>query len=240
MHASFFGSELKKWVRDPMMRFMLVYPVFFGVVGRYVLPWIAETTDFSLDHYADVALVILVLMTPHVFGALAGFSILDDRDDNILTSVSVTPLGIHRFLSFRLLMVLIFSFGACVFVMWFSGIGGIAPGSIAAISFLASLGAPMSGLLINALSGNKIEGFAVMKGTGIILVFPIVGLFFTDSTELLFSFAPGFWPAKAISYLIRGAEILHLSYNQYYFIGLLYVVLLNLLMYQLFTRRAGV
>ncbi len=76
-----------------------------------------------------------------------------------------------------------------------------------------------------------------MKGSGIIIVFPIAALFFIDKKELYFSFAPGFWPAKAISSLIRGEGILLLSYNQYYFIGLIYVILLNVAAYRIFLER---
>ncbi len=240
MYAHFLTSEFKKWLRDPIMRFMLMYPVIFGIIGRFILPWAAESAGFQLEHYADMIIVILTLMTPHVFGAITGFSILDDRDDSILSSIQVTPMGIHRFLSFRLIMVLTLSLLACVYVIWFSDIGDMPPGKIFSISFLASLGAPLSGLLINALAKNKIEGFAVMKGTGIILIFPILALFFIDRTELLFSPAPGFWPAKAISSVIRGEGTLYLDYQQYYFIGLFYAFALNALMYRLFMQKTQV
>ena len=237
MYVTFLTSEFKKWTRDPMMRFMLYYPLFFGLIGRFVLPWAAETSDFSLDQIADVAVVAQTLMTPQVFGALAGFSILDDRDDRILTSINVTPLSMHQFLSFRLGVVTVLTFVSCTYVMWFSDIGGMPLPGILAVAFLAALSAPMTGLLINAFSDNKVQGFAVMKGFGILLLFPIAALFFFDATELWFSFAPGFWPAKAISGLIRGDEMLYLSYNQYYFIGLAYALALNVLVYRLFVKR---
>lgn len=237
MYAEFVTSEIKKWVRDPMMRFMLYYPLAFGLVGRFVLPWAAETGGFSMEQFGDVALVVLALMTPHVFGALTGFSILDDRDDHILTSIHVTPLSIHQFLSFRLVLVTAMCFAASVFVLWFSDIGGIAPADILAVALLVSLAAPMTGVLINALADNKVQGFAVMKGFGIVVIFPIAALFFPDVRELWFSFAPGFWPAKAISSLIRGEAAMYLSYSQYYLIGLAYVVALNVAMYRLFMRK---
>lgn len=240
MYADFLTSEFKKWLRDPMMRFMLVYPLLFGVVGRFILPWAAETSDFSLEAYADVAVGALTLMMPVVFGALTGFSILDDRDDNVLTSVRVTPLGIHRFLSFRLVIVFILSVIGCVFVMWFSDIGDLPLTMMLWIGVLASLAAPMFGLLINALAKNKIEGFAVMKGLGTLLILPIAALFFFDYKELLFSFTPGFWPAKAISSFIRGEGLMYLNYDLYFFVGLAYVVILNLLTYRLFLRRSRV
>ncbi|MFN7250579.1 MAG: ABC transporter permease [Anaerobacillus sp.] len=239
MYKSFLVSEWKKWLRDPLLKFMVFYPILFGVVGRYVLPLIAENTGFSIGYYADLIIVILVLLVPHVYGALVGFSILDDRDDHILTSIHVTPLGIHQFLSFRMAVVLVLSFIATTYVIWFSNIGDLSLGNILAIAFLVSLAAPMTGLFINALAKNKIEGFAVMKGAGMIIIFPIVSLFFLDSKELFFSFAPGFWPAKAISSLIRG-DVLLLTFNQYIVIGLVYVLFLNAIVYKIFIMRIKV
>lgn len=240
MYSSFLSSEIKKWKRDPMMNFMALYPILFGIIGRYVLPSIADSSGFSIERFADLILVILTLMTPYIYGALIAFSILDDRDDNILTSIRVTPLSVHQFLSFRLIVSFVLSFVACIYIMWFSNVGDLSFSSMVAISFLVSLSAPATGLFINAVSGNKIEGFAVMKGAGIILVFPIVALFFIDKKELFFSFAPGFWPAKAISSLIRGEGILLLSYYWYYFIGLAYVIILNIAAYKIFLEKTKI
>ncbi|MBF8982043.1 ABC transporter permease [Lutibacter sp. B2] len=237
MYASFLSSEFKKLTRDPLMAFMVFYPVLFGIIGRFIIPWIADASGFNINMFTDLILVILTLMTPQIYGALIGFSILDDRDDHILTAIKVTPLGIHKFLSFRLITVFILSFCACAYVMWFSDIGNLTFYNILSISFLASLAAPMTGLFINILSKNKIEGFAVMKGTGIILIFPIIALFFIDKKELFFSFAPGFWSAKAISSLIHGEGILMFTYNAYYFIGLIYIILLNIVVYKGFVYK---
>lgn len=240
MYANFLAGETKKWTRDSMMRFMLFYPVLFGLIGRYILPLITESAGFPLEPFADVALAFLTLMTPQIFGALIGFSILDDRDDHIFTSIRVTPLSIHWFLSFRLAMGFLLAFIGSVYVMWFSAIGGLPLNNILAIAFLAALGAPMVGLLINALARNKIEGFAVMKALGTILIFPLAGLFVFNWRELFFAVAPAFWPAKAISSVVRGEELLFLTYDQYYFVGLAYVVFLNILVYKIFLRRAKV
>ncbi|MBS4026973.1 MAG: hypothetical protein KGZ96_15080 [Clostridia bacterium] len=79
---------------------------------------------------------------PHVYGALAGFSILEDRDDHILTAIKVTPLSIHGLLAIRLVLVFLLAFVAAVYVMWFSAIGPLLLGNIMAISFLVALGAP--------------------------------------------------------------------------------------------------
>src|SRR5690554_1281566 len=116
MYSNFIKYEIKKWSRDSMMGFMAMYPFIFGLIGRYMLPWIAEKSDFSIDLYADLIIVILTLMVPISFGALIAFSILEDRDDNILTSVKVTPLSINQFLSFRFFIVLVLAYITTVFV----------------------------------------------------------------------------------------------------------------------------
>lgn len=237
MYKSFLWSELRKWMRDPLLTFMLVYPIAFGLLGRLVLPLAAELGNFSLRMYSDIILSVLALLTPQIFGALLGFSILDDRDDNILTSVKVTPLSIHQFLSFKMAMVFVLSVLGCAFVIWFSNVAPISMRSVLAISFVASLSVPLYGLLINAFAKNKIEGFAIMKGLGITVLFPIIALFFFDRRELFFAFVPGFWPAKAISSVIRGEGLLLMTYGQYIVIGLVYAVIANLAVYRFFLER---
>ena len=223
-----------------MMGFMAIYPILFGFLGRYFVPWLADRNGFSVNLYADLIISILTLVVPISFGALVAFSILEDRDDNILASVQVTPLSINQFLSFRFIMVFVLTYISTVFVIWFSNIGEIPIKNILSIAFLASFEAPMYGLLINSLSNNKIEGFAVMKGLGTLVIFPIIALFFVDKKELFFSLAPGFWYVKAISSIIRGEGSLYFTYNQYYFIGLVYLLFLNIISYKLFDKKVKV
>ncbi len=237
MYIAFMISEFKKWLRDPMMRFMLFYPLLFGLIGRYALPAIAETSDFMIEPNADFILAALTMITPIAFGALIGFSILEDRDDHIINSINVTPLSFSQFMSFRLIMVLILTFVGCVFVMWFSDLGNLSGGDILTIAGLAALSAPITGLTINIFSQNKIEGFAIMKLLGMIIILPIIALLFNDAKELFFSIFPAFWPAKIISTVIRGEEHMYLSFNLYLWIGLIYALLLNALSYKKFMNK---
>ncbi len=238
MYLSFIHAEFKKWVRDPMLSFMIAYPLIIGLVGRYGLRYIERTSGMSLLPYTDIILVVLTLVTPNIFGALLGFSILDDRDDHIFESVQVTPLSVAGFLAFRILVVMILSFVSTLFVMWFVEIGNLTWWEIFTVSFLSSLAAPATGLLINALATNKVEGFVAMKGVvGILIVFPVVGLFFVDSKELFFALAPGFWPAKVLSSLVRGQGVLLLSTAQYYWFGVLYALVANFAMSRAFRRK---
>lgn len=238
MYLSFIHAEFKKWMRDPMLSFMIAYPLVIGLVGRYGLRYIESASGISLLPYTDIILVVLTLVTPNIFGALLGFSILDDRDDNILQSVQVTPLSVVGFLAFRVLLVMLLSFVSTLFVMWFVEIGNLAWWDMVTVSILSSLAAPATGLLINALATNKVEGFVAMKGVvGILIVFPVVGLFFTDLKELFFALAPGFWPAKVLSSLVRGQGLLLFSGAQYYWFGVLYALTVNFAMSYAFKKK---
>ena len=238
MYLSFIYAEFKKWMRDPMLSFMMAYPLIIGLLGRYGVRYIERASGLSLLPYADLILVVLTLVTPNIFGALLGFSILDDRDDHIFQSVQVTPLSVVGFLAFRVLVVTLLSFVSTLFVMWFVEIGSVAWWDMVTISLLSALAAPATGLLINALATNKVEGFVAMKGVvGILIVFPVVGLFFTDLKELLFALAPGFWPAKVLSSLVRGQGVLPLSGAQYYWLGVLYAVGFNFAMALAFKKK---
>lgn len=239
MYGGFVKSEIKKWSRDSMMGFMFIYPIIFGLLGRYLLPWITKKYGFDFTPFNDLILVILVLIVPVSYGALMGFSILEDRDDNVLINIGVTPLSIHKFLGFRLILVYLICVISTMFVIWFSKIGDIPNKDMILISLLASLEAPIAGHLTNSFARNKIEGFAIMKAGSSIIIFPIVALFFNNARELLFSFAPGFWSAKLISTIIKGGG-LYLSYNQYYYVGLTYMIILNILVYLLFIRKIRV
>ena len=220
-----------------MMRFMLIYPILFGIVGRYLLPAISETSNFNIEANADFIVAVLALISPVVFGAIIGFSVLEDRDDHIIDSIKVTPLSFNQFMSFRLIVVYVLAFAASIFIMWFSDIGNFALGNMFLIAFTAAFSAPMTGLAINIFSQNKIEGFAIMKLGGTIIILPIIALFFSDAKELFFAIFPAFWPAKMISSVIRGDEQMFLNYNLYFIIGLLYVIILNVLSYLKFIRK---
>ena len=97
MYMSFIKAELKKWARDSMMFFMLLYPLIFAFLGRFLLPWLTEKYGFNFEPFTDLILVILVLFIPISYGALIAFSLLEDRDDNVLTNIRVTPLKYSLF-----------------------------------------------------------------------------------------------------------------------------------------------
>ena len=236
-YLTYAGYELKKWVRDPFARFMIAWPVVLAVIIRFAVPVAEERFGMSFAPYYHVVLASVAVLVSRVSGAIAAFSILDDRDDNVLFSVKVAPLSLEFFIGLKLFLVYAGSVLASTFAIWFSNLSRVSWGVILSVSAVAALGAPMAALLINVVAGNKVEGFAAIKGTGISAVAPIVGLFFFDAKEFWFAVEPGFWPAKALTAAILGNDMMRLSYGTYLLCGLFYGLALILLLYRLFKQK---
>ncbi|MEW6523865.1 MAG: ABC transporter permease [Bacillota bacterium] len=237
LHLSYAGFELRKWWRDSMSRFMLLYPLLLGAVGRFIIPFAENQSGTTFALYYHVILATLALMVGRIGGAVVAFSILDDRDDNVLFSVQVAPLSVEFFIGLKLFLVFVLTWVGTAFVLWFANLVPLPAGVILGTSFLAAFGAPLAALLINCVSKNKVEGFAAMKSLGALLIFPVAALFFVDIKEFLFALDPAFWPAKALSTAILGEGIHQLGYTTYLALGLVYVAAATVLAYRVFKRR---
>ncbi len=231
--------ELKKWSRDSLLAFFIIYPLIFAAAARWLVPLIETRSNITLAYYYYLIIGALALFTPLIFGAVAAFSILEDRDDNILLAIKVAPLSVDFFIGIKLLIVFLLSFFSSVFIIWFSRLAEVSAGTLIGVSFVAAGAAPLTALLINAVASNKIEGFAAIKGTGVLLILPVVSLLFFDKKEFLFAFVPGFWPAKALAVAMLPGRTFQLSYIAYLLIGLAYVVILNTVAYRLFQAKVN-
>lgn len=236
-YLTYAGYEIRKWVRDPFARFILAYPPVFGIIVRYVIPFAEKQAGRSFAPYYPVILVVLALVLSRISGAIVAFSILDDRDDNVLSAVKVAPLTLEFFLGLKMLLVYLLSFLGATLAVWIADLMPVSARILLEISFLSAFSAPLTALLINCVAGNKVEGFAAIKGLNGLVILPIVSLFFLDKKEFLFAFEPGFWPAKAFQVALVNRDIFQLSYSTYYAVGLVYVVVLNVIVYVAFKNR---
>lgn len=233
---SYFRFELRKWLRDTFAGVVLFYPIMFALIGRYLIPLIERQANLNFKPYYPVILVSLGMITAKLLGAVVGFSILDDRDDNILLTVKVAPLSMEVFIGLKLVLIYVISFIGTAFVLWFANLAPVSAGVLFGVALVAAFQAPLLAILINYLATNKVEGFAAIKGLNTLIIFPIVALFFTDFKEFIFSFEPSFWPAKALFGAITGAPQ-QLGYQTYLIVGLVYAVVANVVAYRAFAKK---
>ena len=108
---------------------------------------------------------------------------------------------------------------------------------IMAISILGALQAPIIALLVNSFSDNKVEGFVIMKMSGLILFFPIIGYFITGIVQYALGIAPGFWSSRVIETQIGLDSVGNIFVI--FIIGIAYNILVTYLFMKLYSRKAN-
>lgn len=236
-------NELKTIMRDPMYAFFAVYPFLFGAIGYFLVNYINDNSDNPT--WGKMVAMLLVLMTSYVFGAVTGFTLLDDKDDNVLMSLKITPISTRMYVFVKILIGYVFGFIATLIIVIATGfLSGSSWWMILLITTVASMQAPFLALVVNSFSANKVEGFVVMKATGMTLILPAVAFFFTDWKELFFIIAPGFWPARMIQMEIMPSSIFNIEYNfpilLYFTLGVLYNLGVSFLLFKIYSKKSNI
>ncbi len=182
MRASIVGRlSLRVLLRDPFLRLMAVLPFVVALVFRMGVPAadaaLAEVIDpstFRLREYYPVISAFLLQLPGLFAGGVTGFSILEDRDEGILSAMAVTPIGRAGYLISRLLFPAVLAVAGALVVVPLAGLHR--PDTVALLLAAAAAAplAPVSALLLATLATDKVEGLAVWKLVGFLFVGPLV------------------------------------------------------------------
>ncbi|QMS84751.1 ABC transporter permease [Candidatus Xianfuyuplasma coldseepsis] len=236
-------NEIKGIIRDPMYAFFSVYPFIFGGLGYLLVNYIKDNSDNPA--WGNMVAMLLVIMTSYVFGAVTGFTLLDDKDDKVLMSLKITPISTKMYVFVKILIGYIFGFIATLIIVFATGfLSDAGLGMILLISVIASLQAPFLALVVNSFAQNKVEGFVIMKATGMTLILPAVAFFLTDWKEFFLIIAPGFWPARMIMMELMPTDLYGIEYNLpillYFVIGIAYNLLVTFGLFKLYTKKSNI
>jgi fluoroquinolone transport system permease protein len=227
--------ELKHMTRDQMYVFFLFFEVVLIATASILLPYLE--TEVSLLA-SNLALINLLLMSGIIFGSISGFSMLDDMDDGVLFSLKVTPISLTSYIFFKLFLTFMFSSVATTALLIVTGLlfeMSLLHASM--IIVLSSIQAPFIALIMASFASNKVEGFVIMKLTGLTLIGPIVSLFLTDWTELLLSIFPGFFPSRMLMMEITSISYTFSSPVIYFVLGSIVSSLWMFLLFRLYKKK---
>ncbi|MCR3905619.1 MAG: hypothetical protein NUK62_01130 [Tenericutes bacterium] len=230
--------ELKSMTRDKMYTFFLIYPIIMALIAYFLVPYLR---DIDSQLAADIVVLVFVLMNSFMFGAITGFTLLDDQDDKVLLSLKITPINVKYYVLIKLSISYILGVLATILLILVTGfLNSISLLDFLFIILLAPLQGPIIALFINSLATNKVEGFVFMKLSGIILLVPIAALFLTNWTELFLGIIPGFWTARIVSMQLLPIEFFFSSSWIYFAIGLVVNIIIGLLFFKLYTKRVNI
>jgi fluoroquinolone transport system permease protein len=195
--------------RDPLLRWLVVLTPALGLLFRFVVPAIAAALDerygFDVAPYYPLLMSFLPVMVAAMIGSVVGFLLLDQRDERTLDALLVTPLTLRNYLGFRLAMVLAPGVVLGSLATALAGLTETSALQIAVAGLVAAPLAPIYALLLGAFAANKVQGFALAKGIGIVLVPSVAAYFVAGPWQLAFGVIPHYWPMKVFWLFDAGA-----------------------------------
>lgn len=228
-------GDLKNVTRDSFLILIYCIPVFIALLFHFAVPliagFVAQWVDLT-EHYAFM-MSFLTFLTPSFVGMVMGFMLLDERDEDILSYMAVTPLSKSGYLLYRIVSPVIISFVIMYLVLFIAHLTPIPVIRLIPVGLMAALEAPMLALFLAAFANNKVEGLAIYKLTSMIFLAPFVGYFVKSNWAYLAGVLPPFWITKA--YLASFEPYAH--YCLFIIVGMVVHAIFIILMLRRFNRR---
>lgn len=228
--------DAKSVGRDSMLRWLALYPLALALIVRWGVPALTvklrASAGFDLQPYYPLVVSFVVLAVPTISGVIIGFLLLDQRDDQTLTALRVTPLPLRSYLAYRIATPIALGAVATLVALPLTGLLQIGFVAMLAVTLEAALLAPLYAVILATFATNKVQGFALAKGAGV-LMWPAILAYFVDSSwQIACGVSPLYWPAKLYWVLDAGEPNAWI----YFIAGIGYQSLLLALLMRHFNR----
>ncbi len=140
--------------------------------------------------------MFLSLITPYMFCFASAMVMLTEYDENMTNYIAVTPIGKSGYLISRLAFPVAISFLASVVIMLLFTLTVWSFYMIIITCLLTCALSIAVSLFIFIFSHNRVEGMAMAKLSGLIMLGLPMPFFITSNVQYLFSILPSFWIAK--------------------------------------------
>jgi fluoroquinolone transport system permease protein len=196
--------DLRNLRHDPLLLVALAGPLLLAVALRLGYPaaseLIVERFGVDLAPYRPVILAALVLLhVPMMLGMVASLLLLDDIDDRHLPALRVTPQAPQQYAVYRLASAAVVSLAALAVCLPLSGLAaGLSVETLVA-AVLASAQAALVVLAVAGFARNKVEGLAMLKLLGGVMIAVPVAAWWTGGVAWwALGLLPPAWPARAL------------------------------------------
>ncbi len=140
--------------------------------------------------------LLLALITPYMLCFASAMMMLTEFDENMTNYLAVTPVGKRGYILSRLIFPAVIAFMVCVIlVKWFS-LTVWSNEMILLISLLTCTVSIAASLLLFTFSHNRVEGMAIGKLSGLLMLGLPVPFFLSSDVQYAFLVLPSFWIAK--------------------------------------------
>jgi len=232
-------NDLKNIIRDTLLLSLaILYPILLISFSQILVQFIAPNIEGSIPLAGNftVFLMLFVTIIPILYGFIASFLILDEKDEHLLTVLRVMPISRNTYLIYRMMFLTFFSF---IVLLIFPPLSGLLENTqfsyleYLPIAVLFSLLTPFSAMLVSSFATNKVQAFAIFKISATIYMLPLFTFLISDNLKYLFSPAPNFWGFIAFRELLATGSVdyLHLI------IGFIYTLALIVGLFYIFNKK---
>lgn len=216
LYRSLGAIDARNVARDSLLRWTVILTPAFGLLVRFALPSAAivlqERFGFDLVPYYALIMSFLPLVVAGMTGTVVGFLLLDQRDDQTLSALLVTPVSLTDYLRYRMVVLVV----PCLALSWvtvlLAGLIETTPLQIVITATVAAPLAPIYALFLASFAANKVQGFALVKAAGIVMLPCILAYFVTAPWQIVFGLVPHFWPLKVFWLFDAGSVGAALAY----------------------------
>lgn len=204
------GRKDRKLVgRDGILLVLLLFILYIALILRFGLPWANgyladkgllpnETITMSLANFYPMIVVFMTLFTGAlIVGGIFGFLLLDEKDDNTLEAMMVTPIPLSQYMQYYVIVSAVLAFFAVFMMLLIINQVLLPIWQLLLLSAGASLTAPILMLFLINVSENKVQGMSYSKFFGIAGFGIMVSWFVTEPYQYLFGLLPPYWISKA-------------------------------------------
>jgi hypothetical protein len=178
--------------RDPMLLFASGLS-FLPSIGLWLGRDAIDDAGLAIGvaELSSILVPVALLLPAFLVGWVAGFLLLEDRDDGPLLAVDVTPIGKEGFLAYRL--VVCAGIAAAVTVLALALLLPDAALWLKLVTLITvSVDAALGAAALLAIARNKVEGLALTKLTNIAAIVPLAAVI-PSPLRLTAGIVPTYW-----------------------------------------------
>jgi fluoroquinolone transport system permease protein len=195
--------DLKQLKGDPMLLISLIIPFILWILMFLVYPIVEHLVinqwNLDISPYYPQAGIFLLMLIPMMMGMVYGFILLDERDAGVITAISVTPTGKAGYLVLRMGIPMVLSFVLIMlYLILLRLTGSLDLLQLILISMVISGQSLILLLILGAFADNKVMGMAITKGSGLLLIGPLLDYSLPAPYNWLGAFSPLFWASRTL------------------------------------------
>jgi fluoroquinolone transport system permease protein len=192
-------ADLRNITRDTMLAMVAFSPLLLALALRLGFPplaaWLQRTRGLDLTPYEPaLAILAVAVHTPVSYGMTGALIVLDDLEDGTLAVVRTSPLGVPRYLAYRLTAVTLLSAAGLAVA---APLSGLVPASAAGALLLAAPLGPLVTLATLAVARSRVQGATADKVLALPAYLPVAAWWLTGPAGWLLAPFPTYWIARS-------------------------------------------